>query len=630
MHPVNLNLASCPPELRDGLTEIAREWPRRFTTSRTAWTLQFERCETLSPGGNAVTVDGKNILIRYGRKVDAFRALGRVLGQAEVRDFCETAKFDLLGVQFDVSRNGVLTPESVRALLRRSALMGVNAVVLYAEDTYEVPDEPFFGYLRGRYTREEMKEFDNYADALGIEMFPNIQALAHLEQILQWPAYVEYQDTAQVLLADDEKTYGLLEKMVAAASAPFRSRRIHLGMDEAHGIGSGRYKTLHGETRPFDILNKHLVKVNDICKRQGLKPMIWSDMYFRLGSEKHDYFDRTATCPPEVIEKIPKDVQLVYWDYYHQEKEFYLEWIKRHRALGSEPIVATGLWTWSCFWAAAPYTRSTIEPCMQACKESGIREIFATTWGDDGMECDIFSALPGMQFYAEHAYSETVDEVQLKANFLGACDADYDDWYKASEIDAVPSVKDARMLPANPSKWILWQDIFLGLMDPHLEGFSLRKDYDQLSDDLLVASQKSPLSLRLRFPARIARAVAIKSELRRNLVAAYAVGDKAMLVKLMKTDLMGLRKAVTELWKTHRAMWLATYKPFGLEVLECRYGGQLARLQSLEARLKAYVKGELDSIPEFETKLETITKVLPGYLPHIGTYARVATASAIK
>lgn len=629
MHPLNLKLDVCPQELRYGLTEISTEWPRRFTKSRKAPVLHFERCETLRTGGLSVTSAGKQINVRYGRKIDAFRALGRLLGQEDLKDFSETAKFDMLGVQFDVSRNGVLTTGSVRTLLRRSALMGINAAVLYAEDTYEVPGEPFFGYLRGRYTHEEMKGLDDYADSLGIEMFPNIQALAHLVQILQWPAYAEYRDTAQVMLADDDKTYALLEKMIAAASSPFRSKRIHLGMDEAHGIGSGRYKAIHGETRPFDILNKHLVKVCEICSRSGLKPMIWSDMYFRLGSEKDDYYDKASKIPSEVVAQIPKDVQLVYWDYYHHDKEFYLEWIKRHRALGSEPVVAPGIWSWGRFWSAMPYTLSTVEPCMQACKQAGIRETFITTWGDDGMECDLFSALPGMQFYAEHGYSENIDQDLLRANFLGSCNADYDDWCKAAEIDSVPSLKNPAQDANNASKWILWQDIFLGMMDPQLDGYSLRADYEKLADHLMLALKKSPISRRLIFPSKIARAVAIKSELRRNIVAAYVAGDKAEIARLLKTDVPALRKAVDELWKTHREMWLATYKPFGLEVIEGRYGGLRTRLESFEARLKAYVDGKIPSIPEFETKLEKIMEMAPGYLPYFN-HDRVATASAIK
>jgi hexosaminidase len=43
---------------------------------------------------------------------------------------------------------------------------------LYTEDTYQIPDEPFFGYLRGAYTEAELREIDDYAYALGIEVVP--------------------------------------------------------------------------------------------------------------------------------------------------------------------------------------------------------------------------------------------------------------------------------------------------------------------------------------------------------------------------------------------------------------------------------------------------------------------------
>ncbi len=38
----------------------------------------------------------------------------------------------------------------------------------YTEDTYEVDGEPFFGYMRGRYTKAEMKEIDAFAEELGV------------------------------------------------------------------------------------------------------------------------------------------------------------------------------------------------------------------------------------------------------------------------------------------------------------------------------------------------------------------------------------------------------------------------------------------------------------------------------
>ena len=38
--------------------------------------------------------------------------------------------------------------------------------MLYTEDTYEVDGQPYFGYMRGRYSKEEMKEIDDFAAEL--------------------------------------------------------------------------------------------------------------------------------------------------------------------------------------------------------------------------------------------------------------------------------------------------------------------------------------------------------------------------------------------------------------------------------------------------------------------------------
>ncbi|WP_249260941.1 hypothetical protein [Virgibacillus pantothenticus] len=54
-------------------------------------------------------------------------------------------------------------------------------------------------------------------------------------------------------------------------------------------------------------------EVVSITEKLGLKPMLWSDMYFRLGSETGGYYDLEAEIPEEVVAAIP-DVQLVYWD----------------------------------------------------------------------------------------------------------------------------------------------------------------------------------------------------------------------------------------------------------------------------------------------------------------------------
>lgn len=63
----------------------------------------------------------------------------------------------------DCSRGGVLRLKTVYFLLNNMALMGLNMLQLYTEDTYEVEGEPLFGYLRGRYTTRELSLIDDYA-----------------------------------------------------------------------------------------------------------------------------------------------------------------------------------------------------------------------------------------------------------------------------------------------------------------------------------------------------------------------------------------------------------------------------------------------------------------------------------
>ena len=39
------------------------------------------------------------------------------------------------------------------------AALGFNMLMLYTEDVYEMPEYPRFGYMRGRYTKDEINDF---------------------------------------------------------------------------------------------------------------------------------------------------------------------------------------------------------------------------------------------------------------------------------------------------------------------------------------------------------------------------------------------------------------------------------------------------------------------------------------
>lgn len=629
-----IDMEKVPNELRNGLLRLIESGEYAISAEKSADAVEI-KYEAGNAGGFSVDFKSVDVVeINYAELSDAFRATATLLGSRETRGttYSEKPAFGFRCVQIEASRNGVMTIENVKAFIRRMAMMGINAACLYTEDTYEVEGEPFFGYLRGRYTVEELKSLDDYATDLGIELFPCIQALGHLRQILQWgTAYKEVTDTEHILLVGEEKTYDLLRKMITCVSSCFRSNRIHVGMDEAHGLGTGEYKKRNGERSSFDIINEHLGRVVELCSELKLRPMIWSDMYFRLGSKTNDYYDLEADIPQKAIDEIPENLDLVYWDYYHKDEEFYHKFIAKHREMRKEPIVAPAAWTWGRFWSALPCAYDTISPCLKACRAEKTNEVFLTTWGDDGMEVDIYSSLPVFQYFADLCYNDDVDKKNMSKNLLGSCGIDLAAYETACELDSCAKLAEDVSTNSNISKWLLWDDPIIGLCEPQKQGKSFRTHYAKLAEKLNeYASTGTAASERLRFPAQLAKTLAIKCDMRGNLVDAYKANDKEKLQSLLESEVKPLVNELRVLWKTHRDMWLATYKPFGLEVIEGRYGKAITRAESLVDRLEEYIGGGIDSIPEFETELLPFIAAGSESLAHLGPYARITTPSAIN
>ena len=247
----------------------------------------------------------------------------------------------MLGVMIDCSRGAVYTVETLKKYFSMLAEMGYNSVQLYTEDTYEISGEPYFGYLRGRYSKEELKELDAYAASLGIELIPCIQTLAHLGGVTRWKKYENCTDTGDILLAEEEETYCLIEGMLQTCAECFTSRRINIGMDEAHAIGLGKYLDRHGYQNRFEILLRHLCRVNEIAVRLGFRVMMWSDMFFRLANNG-EYYNGVSQIPRDILSRVPQNIDFIYWDYYSLEKTHYDKMIETHKQFSNSVVFAGG------------------------------------------------------------------------------------------------------------------------------------------------------------------------------------------------------------------------------------------------------------------------------------------------
>ncbi|NLA85598.1 MAG: beta-N-acetylhexosaminidase, partial [Clostridiales bacterium] len=327
----------------------------------------------------------KNAIITYGSGPARFyRGLGlllEALREGKTEFFCkETPCFIKNGAMLDVSRNAVMRPETVKYMIRRMALMGHNTLMLYTEDTYEIPSRPYFGYARGRYTKSEIKDMDAYALLFGIELIPCVQFLGHLATALRWSCTQPYRDTANILLVGAKETYDFIEDMLKTLRECFTSRRLHMGMDEAHALGLGQYLERNGYRHQTDIFFEHLEKITKLARDYGFKPMMWSDMFFRMLTKRKIDYDTEVVFTREITDKIPEGIQQIFWDYYHDNKDFYTTIIDKHKDLGEDTMFAGGIWTWVGGIPAYKRTLDNTLPALSACKEKNIKEVMATIW----------------------------------------------------------------------------------------------------------------------------------------------------------------------------------------------------------------------------------------------------------
>ena len=502
------------------------------------------------------------------------------------------------GVMLDMSRNAVMTVEQIKRFAKTVKALGYNMIQLYTEDTYEVAGEPYFGYLRGRYTQEELKEVVSYCESLEMEVIPCIQTLAHLNQIFRWKEYESVNDFGDILLAEEDRTYALIENMFKTVKACFRSEYVHIGMDEAHMLGLGKYLDKHGACRRFDILLRHLQKVTDIATKYGFKPLMWSDMFFRL-EHSGEYYGKDFTVSEDVRALVPKEVELVFWDYYHTEKEMYDGMIKAHQDFDNDVWFAGGAWVWSGFASGNQKTLETMIPAMQSCKDNGVRNIFMTMWGDNGKECSFYSVLPSL-YAIRRVYDGETDMEKIKAEFFRITGENFDDLCLCDAPNYVNGQKDCLY---NVSKHALYSDPFNGYLDVSFTNAdAVKKEYADLSARLEKAAKTSKYGYILNSHAKLCKVLSVKYDLGVRTRAAYKAGDKKALKGLV-ADYTKTEKYLFAFYDAFKTLWFTENKPHGFDVQDIRLGGLLQRIRACKARLKEYLVGKVAKIDELEEEL---------------------------
>ena len=571
------------PEL---IQEIAPALERGADTEAYALTAE----QGMEAGYRYTKSDGVLHMV-YGTKPDLCRALLAAAGSTAAEGKSERWLSEI-GYMADCSRNAVARVDTLKKLVRQAALMGYHFIGLYLEDTLAIPEEPYFGYMRGAYTKEEIAEVVRYAELFGVEIRPYVETLAHLNQITRYEHYQKFIDTDDILLAGDERTYEFLDHYLKAVSDAFPSRRVNLGMDEAHMVGLGKYLDAHGYQNRVEIIQKHLERVMEICRKYGLQPQMWSDMFFRLafGGE---YYVKDKPMAENV--KIPEGLELVYWDYYSADEEHYDDMLRQHRKMTDKVSFAGGVWKWIGFAPHNRYSAVIGKAALSSCRRNGITSVVMTGWGDNGGEASQFSILPGLFEDARLVYEDNLPE----AAFYALTGIREEDYMKLDLSNPLPAREDR---VNNAGKFLLYNDALLGIFDPLAQQLA-SEYYEDAAKQLEQAvrdSSGSSLCYVLKTQASLCRVLQDKANLGTVIRTAYDAGDREKLRDIAEEAIPQLLRKLDRFYQDFRKQWMSENKAFGFEVQSLRIGGLRQRILEVQQRLEEYLSGEIAEIDELE------------------------------
>jgi len=225
------------------------------------------------------------------------------VGQDRVVMQMDSSGFAVRGFHVDL-RIQVMTMDALKALADELAAFGMNTLVMEWEASYPYQNNATISNELA-YTRDEVREFIDYCEALGIDVIPLQQCFGHVEYILRHDRYSDLKEDrkeiSQLCPLKEEDDSLLFADLFADMAAMHRSNYIHIGGDETYLLGHCPACSLKAATEGKSKLFVDYMKMMcDIVISLGKKPIMWADILLKY---------------PEAASEMPEETIFIDWNY---------------------------------------------------------------------------------------------------------------------------------------------------------------------------------------------------------------------------------------------------------------------------------------------------------------------------
>lgn len=304
----------------------------------------------------------------------------------------------VLGYEYDITREKVPTEATLRRVADIVSSLGYTQLQLYFKDNFAYPEHPEVWRDRAHVTPEEVRAFDGYCKAKGLELVPYQAAFGHLEPWVTRPGCRKFAEhptdtyyntehkremkSSAVCPTDPQSLVflnGLFDVLLPCCFSPY----VNLGCDEVWDLhaNTGRSAAVLREKGVGRVYLDFVLKLRDTLKRRGKTMMFWSDII-------RNY--------PELVDELPSDIIALDWNY-EASAPFDLTTAALKRA-PCRYYVCPGTSSWCSYFGRHSNMRINVLTAYNWGKRNGAEGLLLTDWGDNGYPQPWLVSLPALVY----------------------------------------------------------------------------------------------------------------------------------------------------------------------------------------------------------------------------------------
>ena len=214
--------------------------------------------------------------------------------------------FSVVAYHVDL-RVQIMPMPTLKALAKEISALGFNTLIMEWEATYPYKQHSIISN-RYAYSREEVTEFINYSEGLGLDVIPLQQSLGHAEYILMHERYAylraDKRNLSQIDPTRLDAARDFFTELYSDMLSMHQSKYVHIGGDETRILDCKRCQEAWGddgeELGKSKLYVEYMTMIAEIVIAQGKTPLLWADMIL---------------AHPDAIADMPKNVIYIDWNY---------------------------------------------------------------------------------------------------------------------------------------------------------------------------------------------------------------------------------------------------------------------------------------------------------------------------